>query len=86
MHADLAVYNNRFLLSQIDTKNRLLFCTKHYIRCLPTHPAFLLNKMQFYKKCYHEGRLGKHLEEGPPSNSPKNLVSGIKAHNSKRKS
>ena len=57
-------------------KNRLLYCTKSYIHRLPTYLPFLLNKMQFYQKCYHEKRFWKHLEEGLSSNSPKTLVSG----------
>ena len=76
MHADPSVYNNCFLLFQIDTENCLLYCTKSYIHHLPTHLAFLLNKMQFYQKYYHKERLQKHRQEGPFSNSPKNLVSG----------
>ena len=40
IHADLSVYNSCFLLSQIDTKNSLLYCTKSYVHCLPTYLLF----------------------------------------------
>ena len=43
MHTDPSLYC--FVLCQIDTKNHLLYCTKSYIRHLPTYLAFLLNKM-----------------------------------------
>ena len=54
MHADPLAYNNCFLLSQIDTKNRLLYYARSYICPLPTCLPFLLNKMQFYQTCYHK--------------------------------
>ena len=76
MHVDPSVYKSCFLLSQTDTKNRLLYCTKSYIHRLLTYLAFLLNKMQFYRKCCHKERLQNYSEEGLPSNSPKQLVSG----------
>ena len=69
MHADPSAYNNCFLLCQIDTKKSPTV--------LPTYLLpFLLSKMQFYQKCYHEERFQKHLEKGPFSISLKNLVSG----------
>ena len=76
MHDDPSVYNNCFLLSKIDTKNRLRNCTKTYIHHLSTYIAFLLNKMHFYQEYYHEGRFQKHLNEGLSLNSLKNLVFG----------
>ena len=60
-----------FSYSKFMLKNRLLYCTKSYIQCLPAYLPFLLSKMQFYQKNYHEGRFRNHLEEGPSSNTSK---------------
>ena len=71
MHADLLVYNNCLLLSQIDTEKSPTLVPRATFIVYQHTLHFLLNKMQFYKKCYREGTLRKHLEEGPSSNRPK---------------
>ena len=46
VHADPLTCKSSFLLSQTDTKNDLIYCTKYYIRRLVTHPIFFS-----YTKC-----------------------------------